>query len=141
MFVSKIRNAVNTFHFQSQYLVFVNNIMLQEKADLEPEKSIEMNLINMEAEVPEEKKERQVIGNTDQVSGLPNNISGEKDKSTRDIKDTFGLNTEDVETYKEAFNDFDHKHDGHISTQVIGKTRRTIGKQQYRRKFINVKFF
>ena len=98
--------------------------MLQEKADLEPEKSIEMNLINTEAEVPDENKERQVIGNTDLVSGLPNNISGDKEKVTRDIKDTFGLNPEDVETYKEAFDDFDHKHDGHISTQVIGKSRR-----------------
>ena len=28
------------------------------------------------------------------------------------------LPAEDVETYKEAFNDFDHNKDGHISTQV-----------------------
>jgi hypothetical protein len=93
--------------------------MLQEKAELEPEKSIEMNLINTD-----ENKERQVIGNTDLVSGLPDNISGEQDNITRDRKDTFGLNPEYVETYKEAFNDFDHKHDGHISTQVMGKSNR-----------------
>ena len=29
------------------------------------------------------------------------------------------LPTEDVETYKAAFNDFDHNKDGHISTQVL----------------------
>ena len=114
MFVSKKRNAAN--NFQSQDLFIAIHIMLQEKADLEPEKSIEMNLINTEAKVPDANKERQVVGNTDLVSGLPDNISGDKDKVTGDRKDTFGLNPEDVETYKEAFNDFDHNHDGHIST-------------------------
>ena len=33
-------------------------------------------------------------------------------------KPKFSLNPEDVEIYKEAFNDFDHNKDGHISTQV-----------------------
>ena len=33
-------------------------------------------------------------------------------------KPKFALNPEDVETYKAAFNDFDHNKDGHISTQV-----------------------
>ena len=73
MFVSKIRNAVNHFHCQSQDLVIANQIMQQDKADLEPEKSIKMNLINMEAELPDKNKERHVIGNTDLVSGLPDN--------------------------------------------------------------------
>ena len=30
-----------------------------------------------------------------------------------------GLKAEDIATYKEAFNDFDHNKDGHISTQVF----------------------
>ena len=50
------------------------------------------------------------------MSGLPDNTSYDIDKITRDRKDTFGLNPEDAETFKEAFNDFDHNHDGHIST-------------------------
>ena len=33
-------------------------------------------------------------------------------------KPKFSLNPEDVDIYKEAFNDFDHNKDGHISTQV-----------------------
>ena len=33
-------------------------------------------------------------------------------------KPKLSLDPEDVETYKEAFNDFDHNKDGHISTQV-----------------------
>ena len=88
MFVSKIRNAVNTFHFQSQDLVIANQIMQQDKADLEPERSIEMNLINMEAELPDENKERHVIGKTDLVSGLPDNSLVTK-KSLPRIENTF----------------------------------------------------
>ena len=34
-------------------------------------------------------------------------------------KPKLSLNPEDVERYKEAFNDFDHNKDGHISTKEL----------------------
>ena len=36
-----------------------------------------------------------------------------------EIKPRFSLNPEDVERYKEAFTDFDHNKDGHISTKEL----------------------
>ena len=36
-----------------------------------------------------------------------------------EIKPRFSLNPEDVERYKEAFKDFDHNKDGHISTKEL----------------------
>ena len=73
--------------------------------------NIEMKLIDLETD--DGKK-----GKSDLLLGPPDDIFGDVDKLSGVAQDTFGLNPEDVDTYKEAFNDFDHKHDGNISTQV-----------------------
>ena len=36
-----------------------------------------------------------------------------------EIKPRFSLNPEDVEKYQQAFKDFDHNKDGHISTKEL----------------------
>ena len=70
-----------------------------------------MKLIDLDTEViadaqENEWKEKSVEVNVD--LGTTINIK----------KETFGLNSEDVELYSEAFSDFDQKHDGTISTRV-----------------------
>ena len=73
--------------------------------------NIEMKLIDLETD--DGKKEK-----CDLLLGLPDDIFGDIGKLSGVGQDTFGLNPEDVETYKEAFSDFDHKQDGSISARV-----------------------
>ena len=101
--------------------------------------SIEAHIVNMETEFvgkkkDEDKKEEEdkkknatdikdkeqlggipgLAGGTDNILGAAREIGDDDDEE----KQKCSINPEDVETYMEAFNDFDHNQDGHISTRA-----------------------
>ena len=63
------------------------------------------------------KEEKAEIGGVAGLLGKTASILGALVQKEEEAPKT-SLPAEDVETYKEAFNDFDHNKDGHISTQV-----------------------
>ena len=100
--------------------------------------SIEAHIVNMETEFVGKKKDENKkededkkknatdIKDKEQLGGIPG-LAGETDilGAARKIDDDddeekqkCSINPEDVKTYMEAFNDFDHNQDGHISTRA-----------------------
>ena len=71
-----------------------------------------MNLIDLDTEVIED--------NDDDIANgaKPVDATEELETMNENGKETYGLNPEDVELYSAAFDDFDQKSDGNISTRV-----------------------
>ena len=91
-----------------------NTEVVEEQTDKEDKKESKVkesaNEIIIGGKVPDVGGVAGLLGQT--ASILSSLVQKEEEKPK------FSLNPEDVETYKAAFNDFDHNKDGHISTQV-----------------------
>ena len=86
--------------------------VVTEKVDTEEKKDVKKIKETVEEKAPE-------IGGIAGLLGKTACILGALVQKEEEEAPKISLPAEDVETYKAAFNDFDHNKDGHISTQVF----------------------